>query len=85
MLDAKNHRFTCRGLNFFSSLFWYWELSLTTPRHGDRPFEIVHLDHIELDLELVCARTGRPLGRPWLTFLVDAFSRCQATLFIRTS
>lgn len=54
---------------------WYWELSLTTPRHGDRPFEIVHLDHTELDLELVCARTSRPLGRPWLTFLVDAYSR----------
>lgn len=54
---------------------WYWELTLTTPRHGDRPFEIVHLDHTELDLELVCARTGRPLGRPWLTLLVDAYSR----------
>ncbi len=54
---------------------WYWELSLTTPRHGDRPFEIVHLDHTEVDLELVCGRTGRSLGRPWLTFLVDAYSR----------
>jgi putative transposase len=54
---------------------WYWELSLTTPRHGDRPFELAHLDHTELDLELVCARTGRPLGRPWLTLLVDAYSR----------
>jgi hypothetical protein len=53
----------------------YWELTLTTPRHGDRPFEIVHLDHTELDSELICSRTGRPLGRPWATFLVDAFSR----------
>lgn len=24
---------------------FYWELELTTPRHGDRPFEIGHIDH----------------------------------------
>ncbi len=53
----------------------YLELSLTTPRHGDRPFEIVHIDHTQLDLELICASTGRILGRPWVTFLMDAFSR----------
>jgi transposase InsO family protein len=53
----------------------YWELSLTTPRHGDRPFEIGHLDHTQLDVELVCSPTGRNLGRPWATFLSDAFSR----------
>jgi putative transposase len=54
---------------------FYWELESTTPRHGDRPFEIAHIDHTELDVELVCSRTGRNLGRPWLTLLVDAFSR----------
>jgi putative transposase len=53
----------------------YLELSLTTPRHGDRPFEIVHIDHTQLDLELICALTERRLGRPWVTFLMDAFSR----------
>jgi transposase InsO family protein len=52
-----------------------WELTLTTPRHGDRPFEIGHLDHTQLDLELVCSRTGHSLGRPWATFLSDAWSR----------
>jgi hypothetical protein len=31
---------------------FYWELNLTTPRHGDRPFEIAHLDHTQLDVEL---------------------------------
>jgi putative transposase len=51
------------------------ELELTTQRHGDRPFEIAHIDHTELDVELVFSRTGRNLGRPWLTLLVDAFSR----------
>jgi transposase InsO family protein len=54
---------------------FYWELNLTTPRHGDRPFEIGHLDHTQLDVELVCSLTGRNLGRPWATFLSDAFSR----------
>jgi putative transposase len=53
----------------------YLELSRTTPRHGDRPFEIGHIDHTELDLELVCSLTARSLGRPWLTVLTDAFSR----------
>lgn len=54
---------------------FHWELELTTPRHGDRPFEIVHFDHTELDLELVCSETARPLGRPWMTLVVDAFAR----------
>jgi transposase InsO family protein len=53
----------------------YWDLQMTTPRHGDRPFEIAHIDHTELDVELRCATTDRPLGRPWMTLLVDAFSR----------
>jgi putative transposase len=54
---------------------FYWELELKTPRHGDRPFEIAHVDHTELDIELVCSMTGRDLGRPWLSLLTDAFSR----------
>jgi transposase InsO family protein len=54
---------------------FYWELTPTLPRHGNRPLAIAHLDHTELDIELVCSQTGRPLGRPWATFLVDAFSR----------
>jgi transposase InsO family protein len=54
---------------------FYWELELTTPRHGDRPFEIAHVDHTELDLELRSSYTKRVLGRPWLTLLTDAFSR----------
>jgi len=54
---------------------FYWELEPTTPRHGDRPFEMCHIDHTELDLELVCSHTSRLLGRPWMTLLTDAFSR----------
>jgi putative transposase len=54
---------------------WHWELTYSTPRHGDHPLEIVHLDHTQLDLELRCTTTGRLLGRPWLTLLIDAYSR----------
>jgi transposase InsO family protein len=53
----------------------YWALSLTTPRHGDRPWEVTHLDHTELEVQLVCSRTRQPLGRPWATLLLDAYSR----------
>lgn len=54
---------------------FYWELDLTTPPHGDRPWEIAHIDHTQVDVELVCSRTGRNLGRPWATLLMDAYSR----------
>src|SRR5208283_3080267 len=55
---------------------FYFELEPTTPRHGDRPFEIGHIDHTELDVEVVCSHTGRPLGRPWMTVLIDAIPAC---------
>jgi transposase InsO family protein len=60
----------------------YLELHQTTTRHGDRPFEIGHIDHTELDIELVCSVTGRNLGRPWMTILVDAFSRRGLALYL---
>ncbi len=61
---------------------FYWELDRTTPRHGDRPFEIGHIDHTQMDVELVCSRTGRPLGRPWATFLIDAYSRRLLAVYL---
>lgn len=61
---------------------FYYELKLTTPRHGDRPFEIGHIDHTQLDVEVVCSQTGRPLGRPWMSILTDAFSRRCLALYL---
>jgi putative transposase len=61
---------------------FYWELNRTTPRHGDRPFEIGHIDHTQLDVELLCSRTGRSLGRPWVTFLIDAYSRRLLAVYL---
>ncbi|MGG6270907.1 DDE-type integrase/transposase/recombinase [Leptolyngbya sp. AN03gr2] len=53
----------------------YWEVDYKTPRHGSRPFENCHIDHTEEDIEVICPRTGRNLGRPWTTVLIDAYSR----------
>ena len=50
----------------------HFELELKTPRHGDRPFEICHTDHTQLDIELTAEHV---LGRPWMTIMLDAFSR----------
>ena len=62
---------------------FYWELErMTTPWHGDRPWEIVHMDHTELDIVLVSSRTGRSLGRPWATFMTDAFSRRLLVVYL---
>jgi transposase InsO family protein len=61
---------------------FYFELDLKTPRHGDRPFEIGHIDHTELDVEIVCSQTGRILGRPWMTLLIDAFSRRAVAVYL---
>lgn len=75
-LDAKEAELKRKGPRAAYQLdVFYWELELTTPRHGERPFEIAHLDHTELDIELVDSSTGNNLGRPWLTLMIDANSR----------
>jgi putative transposase len=59
-----------------------WMLEMTTPRHGDRPFEIVHIDHTQLDIEIICPRTGKNLGRPWVTAMMDGYSRRILAVYI---
>jgi len=50
-------------------------LYVDTPVHGSRPLQYVHIDHTQLDIELISGRTGKPLGRPWLSFAIDSWSR----------
>lgn len=50
-------------------------LASDTPVHGERPWQRTHIDHTLFDLELVDSETGIPLGRPWITLLIDAYSR----------
>ncbi|MDA2530480.1 TnsA endonuclease N-terminal domain-containing protein [Bacillus cereus] len=54
---------------------FYFEIKATTPRHGDYPYQVCHIDHTELDIELICSETYENLGKPWLTLLIDAYSR----------
>lgn len=61
---------------------FHWELTRSTPRHGNRPFAIAHLDHTELDIVLVSSVTGKPLGKPWVTFLVDAYTRRLLSVYL---
>lgn len=66
----------------YKSEEFYFELDMTTPRHGDRPFEVAHIDHTEVDLETVHSITGKRLGKFWLTIMLDAFSRRVLAFFI---
>ena len=50
-------------------------LYVDTPVHGSRAFQYVHLDHTELDIELVSEKTGKALGRPWISLAIDTFTR----------
>ncbi len=57
-------------------------LAVDTPIHGSRPFQYVHIDHTQLDIEICSSRTGKPLGRPWLTFAVDAYTRRIVAMYL---
>jgi len=46
-----------------------------TPAHGSRFLQYVHMDHTELDIELISLKTGKCLGRPWLSLAIDAYTR----------
>lgn len=39
-----------------------------------RPLERVEIDHTLCDVHLVDEKTGKPIGRPWLTLVVDHYS-----------
>ena len=50
-------------------------LAYSTPPHGDRAFEVGHIDHSPVEIRIVCAKTGVVLGTLYLTLLTDAYSR----------
>lgn len=39
-----------------------------------RPLERVEVDHTLCDVHLVDEKTGKPIGRPWLTLVTDHYS-----------
>jgi transposase InsO family protein len=50
-----------------------------SPPNGDRSWEVGHFDATVLDIETVCPQTGRVLGRPGLSALVDGYSGMPLT------
>lgn len=48
----------------------------------DVPLRLVQADHTRVDLMLVDAATRTPLGRPWLTLVLDVCTRCVLGLHV---
>jgi transposase InsO family protein len=60
----------------------YLEVNLTTPRHGERPWECCYLDHTESDIELKDPVTGETY-RPYESVLFDGYSRRVLVIHIQ--
>ena len=45
------------------------------PRVGDRVWQVAHVDHLLVKVELVSGDNGAPLGKAWLTLMIDDRSR----------
>ena len=52
---------------------------LPTP---DRPFQVVHIDHTQIDLECISGRTDARLGKPWATLARDGNTKRVLGLFM---
>ncbi|AKZ64605.1 hypothetical protein F506_19855 [Herbaspirillum hiltneri N3] len=52
-----------------------WFLDRTSPPHGERFLEVAHIDHTKMDVHLIDSLHGGNLGRPWLSLLIDAYTR----------
>ncbi len=61
--------------------FCYW-LTQSKARHGDRPWEVGHIDHTEADLELISSKGNIKLGKAWVTFLIDAYTRRILAVYV---
>ena len=46
------------------------------------PLAIVQIDHTRADIELVDDRSRAVLGRPWLTLMLDLYTRCVLGLYL---
>lgn len=74
---------------------FYWYLYREeTPPHGDRPFEIGHIDHTEADVEFLSSimlnlgvdysniNEILNMGRAWATLLIDAYCRRVLAIYM---
>lgn len=60
----------------------YLVLEYTTPRHGNRPFHIGHIDHTPLPIKVSDKSGKQRLQTIWLTLLIDAYSRYVLAIYL---
>lgn len=58
---------------------WRYSLGGVTPT---RVLERVEVDHTQLDIVVICDRSGLPLGRPTITVIIDAYSGYVISFFV---
>lgn len=51
------------------------EIISKTKLEANRSFEMGHIEHTQLDVIHICPKTNLAMGRPWLTLLIDEYSR----------
>lgn len=61
---------------------FYIDPDMATSRHGDRAFEVAHIDHTEMDLQTVHSTTLRKHGKIWITVMFDSFTRRVLAFYI---
>jgi putative transposase len=58
-----------------------WRTNQQGPRPS-RPLERVQFDHTRMDMLVVDTKTRLPLGRPWLTTLIDVYTKMLLGMYI---
>lgn len=61
--------------NAYATEEFVWVIDRATPKHGERPFDIGHIDHTQVEIQLVGRTFGEKTAKPWLTILFDAYTR----------
>lgn len=52
----------------------------SNPRHGCRAFDKCHLDHTQLEIEIVM--NGNKSARPWVSVIIDAYTKAVVAFFV---
>ena len=51
-----------------------WNDDASSPVHGERPFEVVHIDHTQSDIQTISGRTQNLLKKPYNSIARDAYT-----------
>ncbi len=61
---------------------FYVAPDMAMSRHGDRAFEVAHIDHTEMDLQTVHSKTLKKHGKFWVSVMFDSFTRRVLAFYI---